>query len=146
MNGSSTHPTPVSIRRPLRRAPGLAAWVLLLAGCGGPGVEAEGDPALSAHPRISPTPPLVGEALLAVEVLDGGVPAPGATRVVATPLGDGPRAGAPSVLVPGEPGRWSGNVVFPEAGAARLEIRVTLPGGRSATFRYPVTVARRPET
>lgn len=122
----------------------LAAGLLLLAGCGGPVVDAEGDPAITVHPRISPTPPMKGEALVAVEVLDAGAPAPGETRVTATALREGHAPGNPWVLEPGDPGWWSGMVTFPAEGALRLEFHVILPGGRHATFRYPVTVARRP--
>ena len=144
MRRRSILPTPLALRAGLCRAPVVAVWIVLLAGCGGPGVEMEGDPALSAHPRISPTPPMAGEALVAVEVLDAGAPPPEATRVVVTPIPGRLGPGVPAVLVPGEPGWWSGEVTFPEAGPLRLEIVVTLPGGRSATFRYPVTVTRRP--
>jgi hypothetical protein len=122
-------------------------WAILLAAvaaCGGPRVEREGDPAIEAHPRISPTPPMAGRAILAVEVTDGGVPAPEGTRVTGAATLPGHSLEAPRELAYRGPGRWEGEMAFPEPGEVRLEVTVTLSGGRSATFRYPVTVTRRP--
>lgn len=120
------------------------AAVLAAAACGGAGVEREGDPQLVASLRLSPTPPMVGEATVAAHVSDGGVPAPAGTAVTAavTPVGGGP--GAPRALEAGGAGRWEGRIAFPASGAVRVEVTVTLADGRSATFRFPVTVAQRP--
>lgn len=116
---------------------------LLLAGCAGPGVEREGDPAIEAHFGISPMPPMLGTAQLRVEVTDSGAPAPEGTRVLARVVDPGGVEGEETELEWAGNGTFSGPALFRIAGEARLQLQVTLPDGRSATIRFPVTVSRR---
>lgn len=130
-------------RTAARRLLVLAVAAAVVA-CGGGGVEREGDPALDVTLRLSPTPPMTGESTAAVEVAEGGRPAPPGTRVSALVSAPNVPSGDPWELSPSGPGRWEGPVVFPTFGPVVVEVAATLPDGRSATYRFPVTVARRP--
>lgn len=128
----------------LTGAPLLVPVLLWMSACGGATPEADGDPEISAHLRISPTPPMAGAALVAVEVLDAGEPAPADASVTVIVQGaDGARTSA-RALGAGSEGRWEGEVAFPAPGQVTVEVRATLPSGRTARFRFPVTVTRRP--
>ena len=136
--------TPTRAPRWAGRTVCVCATILLITACAGPGPEAEGDQALTAHLRISPTPPMAGQALVAVEAADAGAPAPPDTRVtvsVETQEGD---VGQAYVLEAAGEGRWEGSVEFTRPGEVVTVVEVTLSGGRSAVFRFPVTVTRRP--
>lgn len=87
---------------------------------------------------------MAGQALVAVEASDAGAPTPPDTRItisVESPDGD---VGASQLLAGAGPGRWEGPVDFNQPGEVVAVVTVSLPGGRSAVFRFPVTVTRRP--
>ena len=114
----------------------LAGWALV--SCGG-GATHEGDASLSATVQLSPTPPMVGEALLRVTATDGGTPL-GPEAGVEVKVGD---AGSPLTLRH-ESGAWVGTARFVEPGSATLVVRIESPDGRRATLRIPTTVSRGP--
>ena len=118
---------------------GAAGLVLLaVAACGG-GASHEGDPALAAQVQLSPTPPMVGEAVVRVVATDDGAPLAPEARVTVT-VGD---AGSPVELRP-EAGAWVGSMTFSDPGEARVVVEIEAADGRRATVTVPVQVSRSP--
>lgn len=112
---------------------------LALSACGG-AADHQGDESLQATLRLSPTPPMVGEAGVGVQVTDGGIGLLPPAEVTVAVHG----ASGPPESLRFEGGSWVGILDFPSPGDVRVDVKITTPDGRTATLGLPVRVVRRP--
>jgi hypothetical protein len=134
----------MSNRLSVRHALGVVLGALLLvAGCRG---EPSDDLPVEARVSVAPTPPLVGPALVVVELVgEGGAPVDGArVRVEGTMT----HAGMVPVLADAEPtgeGRYRiPEFTFTMGGDWILRVHITLPDGREGIRERDVRVVSGP--
>lgn len=116
------------------------AAVIGLSGCPGE------DRPLALELRFAPTPPVVGENRVVVQVEDpAGSPIADADVHLAAVQGPEGRSGPEVELVHQDEGRYAvGEFAFPDPGEWTVEIRVTLADGERHTVRRTVTVSGAP--
>ncbi len=131
-----------AVLRPL-----LSLFLVLVvgtAGCRNDAPSRDGDPAVDADVRVSPTPAAVGEARIFVVATDAGAPLEGGTvRVRAFPAADADAAPPaatwhPAAAAPGGHGPVA--LDFPTPGRWWIEVEMTASDGRRAVVRHPLSV------
>jgi hypothetical protein len=128
----------------LRALAGVGLTLLVLVGCRGDGVE---DPLPgSVEVGVSPTPPVVGPALLVIRIDDeAGSPVEGAEVEVEGTMNHAGMVPVHATAEAAAPGEYRVEAFeFTMGGEWILWVRITLPDGTTGTHRETLRVASSP--